>query len=290
MAATVLVTGATGFIGRALSAWLEADGALVLKASQSLGQDLTDASALEPLLHRGIDMVYHAAARTFVPTSWETPSDFYRVNVIGTQTVLDFCRRVGARLIYLSTYVYGRPQYLPVDEDHPVRPSNPYAHSKWLGEELCRYYFEAWQVPVTIVRPFNAYGVGQDSRFLIPSIVRQWVRDRRVRVQDLSPRRDLVYVSDLVEACVAASETGTKTDVFNVGSGRSASVRDIIAALEGVVGEHVAFEETGRRRPDEISDVVADCRLVRDARWRPKTSLEEGLERMLRWATENSDR
>jgi nucleoside-diphosphate-sugar epimerase len=199
---TVLVTGATGFIGNALCSRLEANETKVIRMSRSLGQDVTSQAAFEPFLKSGVGTVYHLAARTFVPESWTDPASFYRVNTIGTQHALEFCRAVGARLFYLSAYVYGTPEYLPIDENHPVQPSNPYAHSKWLGEELCRYYFRTWNLPVTIVRAFNAYGPGQSSRFLVPSIVRQWVQGEVVRVANLAPKRDFVYLDDLVERCV----------------------------------------------------------------------------------------
>lgn len=282
MEETVLVTGATGFVGRALTARLEASGCRVLRMSRTLGYDVSDPSAFDPFLNRGIRTVYHLAARTFVPGSWEEPGPFYATNVLGTQRTLEFCRQAGARLLYLSSYVYGPPLRIPIDEHHRVLPTNPYAHSKWLGEELCRFWLDAWGVPVAIARPFNAYGPGQSTRFLIPSIIGQWIRDGVVRVHDLAPRRDFVYLDDVVSAIMVVSEAKFDGAIYNIGSGHSSSVRDVIDALERVTGRPVRFEETGPQRADEIPEVVAACRLVREGRWSPATSLEAGLERMLR--------
>ena len=289
MTETVLVTGATGFIGSALTARLASEGVRVLTMSSSVGRDVTRPSAFRDFTQARVDAVYHLAARTFIPASWDDPSDFYHVNTLGTQRVLEFCRAVGAPLIYCSAYVYGPPAYLPVDEQHPVLPSNPYAHSKWLGEELCRFYLNAWQVPSTIVRPFNVYGPGQDSRFVIPSIVRQWVRDEIVHIESTTPKRDFVYIADLVDALLVLGRGPFEGEVFNVGSGQSTSVRDVITTLERVVGRPVRYEERGTPRPDEIPEVVAGRRLIGDGRWNPSTSLEQGLAAMVDWERKHID-
>jgi nucleoside-diphosphate-sugar epimerase len=257
--------------------------------SATLGHDLGQPSAFQSFLRSGVETVYHLAARTSVYSSWTDPSAFYLINTAGTQKALEFCRVVGARLFYCSAYIYGTPRYLPIDEDHPVQPSSPYAHSKWLGEEICRFYFHHWQVPVTIVRPFNIFGPGQSPRFLIPSLVEQVVRGDVVRIRSTAPRRDFVYISDFLEACLMLSGTAFEGAVFNIGSGRSASVRDVIVALERLVGQPIRVEETGLLRPDEIMEVAAGCRLIREGRWRPLISLDEGLDRMVRWTMGHSE-
>lgn len=281
----VLVTGATGLIGGALACHLEQHGYQVLRMSRSMGDDVTDPSAFDRFLGERVEVVYHIAGRTFVPESWTVPGPFYETNVLGTQRTLEFCRAADARMLYVSAYVYGSPMQLPVTEDHPVLPSNPYAHSKWLGEELCRFWLRAWGVPLAIARPFNVYGPMQDERYLIPSIVRQWIRDGRVAVDSFTPRRDLVYIDDLVGALAVIAQGDFDGSVYNVGSGSSSSVREVVDALGHVAGSPVPCEERGPRRPDEIPDVIAGCRLVEEGRWRAITSLEEGLERVLRSAT-----
>lgn len=289
-AETVLVTGATGFVGSALSDRLQAEGVRVLRTSASLGQDLRDPAPFRSFLRSGVGTVYHAAARTSVYSSWEDPSAFYLVNTVGTQKALEFCRAVGARFFYCSAYVYGAPRYLPIDEEHPVQPSSPYAHSKWLGEEICRFYLEHWQVPVTISRAFNIFGAGQSPRFLIPSLVQQLIGGDVLRVRSASPRRDFVYIDDLVEACIVLSGGPFDGAIYNIGSGTSTSVREVIAALEQIVGHPIPYEETGSLRQDEIMEVVAGCRLIREGRWRPLVSFDEGLDRVVRSALERLER
>lgn len=278
MPSTVLVTGATGFIGRHLIPALRAAGWIVRTHSQRDGH-----IASCPLEFDGIHHVVHLAAKTFVPESWKTPAVFYETNVLGTVNVLEFCRRTRASLTFLSSYVYGHPRSLPIAEDHPLHAFNPYGHSKILAEKIVRYYAATFEVAAAIVRPFNVFGGGQSEEFLIPKVVRQ-VLDPTVEVvtvHDLRPRRDYLHVDDLVALLMATMATGAE-GTFNAGSGRSASVGEIIAAVERVAGIDKPIHCTGQVRPDEVLDVIADVsRAERELRWRPKVSLEEGLARTI---------
>lgn len=281
MSDAVLITGSEGFVGRRLAANLSGAGHTVLKLSRSLGADVTTADAFEPFRSAGVDVVVHLAGASFVPASWESPHLFYETNTLGTQRVLDFCRQSGASLVYVSSYVYGPPRYLPIDEAHPVAPSNPYAHSKWLGEELCRFYATAFGVRVAIVRPFNLYGPGQSPRFLIAQIVDQWRTKGRVEIEDPEPKRDYLYVDDFVDACRIVCGLTGDCEAYNVGSGSSVSAIEVVRTLEAVVGRPVERETRNRRRRNEIMDVVCRSRLCEDGLWKPSVSLRDGLSRML---------
>lgn len=261
----VLVTGATGFIGRPLVQRLERQGDTVYRFARSLGNDIRAQDAFSAFLGKGIDTVFHLAGRIFVPDSWNNPEDFYAVNTLGTQHVLEFCRQEKVRMIYVSAYVYGVPHYLPIDEKHPVAPNNPYAHSKWLGEELCRFYSGTMGVQTTILRPFNLYGPGQDDNLIIPTIIRQARDGKEIVVKDETPRRDYLHVDDFVEACLAARQAKEPLSIFNVGSGYSLSVREIVEAVIHAAGNRMGWRATGEVRPNEIPDTIADCRLINQA-------------------------
>lgn len=279
---TIMVTGAEGFIGKALSRRLELAGHKVLRSSKRLGQDLLRPDALDGFLKERVDTVFHLAGKAFVPDSWKDPSGFYALNVLGTEHALEFCRKSGARMIYCSSYVYGIPRFLPVSEEHPIAPANPYAHSKWLAEELCRFYAANFGVDSAVLRPFNIYGPGQDERFLPAQLVTQAVRSGRVQVQDLAPRRDYLYLEDFVEGCLAVLAARPRGfSIFNLGSGSSASVSEVIEALERSLGREILIESNNTPRPNEIPDVVAACSLVQSGKWRPTTSLEQGLRNMI---------
>lgn len=279
----ILVTGSTGFIGKPLVRRLEQHGDIVHHFARSLGNDILDKSAFTPFLGKGIDTVFHLAGLTFVPNSWSNPTEFYAVNSLGTQHALEFCRAVSAHMIYISAYVYGVPQYLPIDEAHPVAPNNPYAHSKWLGEELCRFYAGNMGVKATVLRGFNLYGPGQDERFLLPWIIMQAKEGKEIVVKDDTPRRDYLHVDDFVGACILAMQTPDQFRIFNVGSGYSLSVSEFIEAVVRASGNSGGWRCTGEVRQNEIPDTVADCRAIyQELGWGCSKTLVEALSDMMK--------
>ena len=218
-----------------------------------------------------------------MPESWRDPATFIEVNAGGTARIAEFCRERGARMIFVSGYVYGIPESLPIAETAPARPNNPYALSKFLAENLCEFYATYCNIPVTVMRPFNVYGPGQPEAFLISKILRQVVAGDEIEVMDLDPRRDWVYLDDVVDALLAA--LGHRHDgynVFNVGSGVSHSVAEVIAAAQDVAQTHLAVRSQRITRPNELLDVVADvAKANRELNWRPRIDLTEGIKRTL---------
>jgi len=278
---TVLITGATGFIGRPLAARLRGEGREVVAIGSAQG-DIADPATLRPMADRGIGHVVHLAGRTYVPESWAAPRAFFDTNAGGTLNVLEFCRAAGASLTFLSAYLYGIPERLPIAEDAPVRPNNPYALSKHLAEEACRFYSAQHGVAVGIARVFNVFGPGQDARFLIPTILSQLQRDPAVEVRDLAPRRDYVYLDDAVDALAKLAAARPKMATYNVASGTSRSVGDIIAAFQAALGTRKPVIGKSDLRHNEIPEVIGDAsRAAADLGWRPKVSFEQGAARLV---------
>jgi len=285
MSSTVLVTGATGFVGTPLVRELRQAGHTVVCHSIEDGD-----IAVADLKFSGVRHVFHLAARTFVPESWEAPRPFYEVNLLGTVNVLEFCRREGASLTLISSYVYGKPRSLPISEVHPLQPLNPYSHTKILAEETARYYAAQFGVSVTIVRPFNIYGPGQEGRFLVPTLVQQAIDPHadRIVVADLRPRRDYVYISDVVRLVLATLGCAPGS-VFNVGSGASTSIGDLVELINDCVPVRKQVISEDRFRPDEILDVVADVtRARRELGWEPRVGLPDGIRETVNWALARS--
>jgi UDP-glucose 4-epimerase len=278
---SVLVTGSSGFVGRHLVDRLREKGAEVLCLDIAEGKDVTQwkewASAART------DVVCHLAAITFVPTSQSNPRETYYVNLCGTINALEYCRLHGSKIVFASSYVYGNPRHLPVDEKHPILPTNPYARSKVACEMLCRAYVEDFAVRCVVLRPFNIFGPGQGKDFLIPEIVDQIKSGGQVVLKDLTPRRDMLYISDAVEAYVrAAGYEGSAFEVFNIGYGESRSVRDIAEALIRLSGKELRLLSLDTKRPGEISDTVADIRKANELlHWQPAVTIEDGLRSVL---------
>jgi nucleoside-diphosphate-sugar epimerase len=270
----ILVTGADGFVGSHLTQALERDGCSVIRLSSSDG-DIAQVALDYP----GITRVFHLAARTSVPESWQAPRDFYGTNVLGTVNVLELCRRTGASLTYVSSYIYGTPLRLPIGEDHPVRAFNPYSSSKILAEEAARFYAGPFSVPVTIIRPFNVYGPRQTNSFLIPTIIQQArsLETRSIEVADDRPKRDQLFVSDLVELLLRTMDCGGLR-TYNAGSGYSVGIPEIAGLVNELLETSKPLVSRGDARPSEVMDVVADIsRAKADLGWQPKVSLREGL-------------
>ena len=177
------------------------------------------------------------------------------------------------------TALYGEPQRLPIAEDHPVSALNPYTHTKILAEDAARFYEKRFDIPLLIVRPFNIYGPGQRPTFLIPWIVQQVLDPSAevVHVQNLRPKRDYLYVEDAAEFLLAAFRADAH-GVFNMGSGRSASVEEIALLVNKAAGLSKPVVSADRTRPGEVMDMVADtAHAFAELGWRPRTSLEDGI-------------
>ena len=271
----VLVTGARGFVGPHVVRALRDAGWEVLERGRADG-DLAEARPSWPRARH----VVHLAGRTFVPDAWSDPAPFQRDNVLATSHVLEYCRDAGASLVHVSSYVYGVPQRLPIDESHPLQPFNPYAESKIGAERAVEDYQTRFGVGATVVRPFNLYGPGQDARFLIPTIIRQALDPLldAITVADDRPRRDYLHVRDLA-ALIVAAVRAPMGGLYNAGSGESHSVRDVAERVGDLTGRRKPLHVSGPVRPNEILDVVADVsRATTSLGWRPRISLTDGLQ------------
>ena len=275
----VLLTGGSGFVGRRLLQCFRAENMEIFAPGRGA---LDVAANIFP--DQSVDIVIHLAARTFVPDSWVDPAEFYRVNTQGTVNVLDYCRRMHAQLIYVSGYCYGVPTSLPISESALVHPNNAYAFSKSAAEDACRFFFEFFGIPVSIVRPFNIYGPGQSPHFLIPRIVEQAINPAatEIVVEDDTPRRDYVHVDDVIAAIrslLLAPRTGA---TFNVGSGESYSVAQLAKLVCIAANIDKPIVSRGNRRVNDIPDVVADITAIRNAiGWSPSINLIDGLQGMI---------
>lgn len=275
----ILVTGSNGFIGKSLVQKLRSLNHNVIEFSGDILED----EAYRKLHKEEIGHCFHLAAKSFVPESWNSPDAFIETNVYGTEKVLEFCRQSSAALTYVSSYLYGNPEYLPINEQHPVKTPNPYALSKYLAEQLCKFYAEHYKLKVSVIRPFNIYGPGQDKRFLIPELVDKCLgSEKEISVKDLRPKRDYIYISDVVEALVLTLSIKREFSVINIGSGNSLSVAEIVEKIKSQAGVNKNVISADEKRPNEIPDTVADVTLAFELMgWKPKISFEDGIKEIL---------
>lgn len=277
----VLVTGASGFLGQRVCSGLIDAGNSVTPVSRKNGIDVTkweDVQRLGPA-----DVVCHLAGTAGKGGS---PRETYTVNWLGTLHVLEYSRiRKVRAVVVASSYIYGAARYLPVDEAHPLLGQGEYAKSKILAERLGQTYAEEYDLPVLALRVFNAYGPEQQGNMLIPTILSQLTTASEVLLRDPEPRRDFVYLDDVVEAFVLATrslERGFRA--YNVASGQSVSVKGVVREIEKAWGSSFPVRYTGERRDNEIMDSAGNNTLIADTLgWKPKVSLQEGLRRTVEW-------
>jgi nucleoside-diphosphate-sugar epimerase len=158
-------------------------------------------------------------------------------------------------------------------------------HSKILAESVCKFYSDNFDVKVNIIRPFNIYGPGQSDRFLIPEIILQTLsKAEEIKVQDLSPKRDFVYIDDLIDAIILSLNTEGNYNILNIGSGESYSVKEIIDLIQKIANTNKPVISNDNIRKNEIPDVIADISFAKEKlNWNPKFSFEDGLKKLVEY-------
>jgi len=282
----IAITGSSGFVGKHLIQKLRLLKAEIIEIDLDKGIDIVNWEIISRV--GAFDVLLHLAAKSFVPDSFTDPSSVYNTNILGTLNVLELCKKYNARMIYISSYVYGNPEYLPIDENHRVNATNPYAQSKLIGEDLCKAYYRDFNVPTFIFRPFNIYGKGQNAKFLIPSIIEQ-AKTGKVVLNDSRPKRDFIYIDDIVNAYIKAIYFDLKSiEIVNLGSGSSTSVMELVQIIKTKMQDEFTVSYREIIRKSEVLNTVADIsRAQYLLNWKPKISLEEGLSDIILDSYEN---
>ncbi len=312
---TVLVTGAEGFIGSTLVDLLVERGAHVRvlvhykpyaerghlarylgpgSPVETLAGDVRDAGRVMDAV-AGCDTVFHLAALIGIPYSYASPEAYVQTNVAGTENVAAACRRHGVRrMVHTSTSeVYGTALTVPIREDHPLQPQSPYSASKIGADMLALSYAHSFELPVTVVRPFNTYGPRQSARAVIPTILAQLHSGaEEIRLGSTTPTRDFTYVTDTAEGFLALAECDRAIGhAVNLGTGREIAIGDLAQSLIRASGRpaRVVVDEA-RLRPagSEVERLLSDNSRARSwAGWVPRVELEEGLARTSDWVRSN---
>ena len=270
----ILITGANGFIGKNFIEHYN-EAYEIIQVTRDSKFDILDLDTLLDIDE--VETVLHFAAKTFVPDSFDNPYHFYRFNIGSSLNIAEFCRlKKVKKVIYLNSYTYGSPKYLPIDENHPESFHSPYNKSKYIAEQLLFQYLEDISDVVSL-RLFNIYGKYQNDNFLIPTILKQ-ISSKAITVKDLKPKRDYLYIKDLSELLNIIINKNHTHGIFNVGSGRSCSVEEILNTIKDVLNSDLNIISENITRKNEVMDCVADIKKIENKfSWSPKYSLKDGI-------------
>lgn len=312
-----LVTGAAGFIGSHLVEALLARGERVraLVRYNSSGRagwldeipidtrggleiaagDIRDAGFVRNAAE-GCDRIFHLAALIGIPYSYAAPASYVETNVAGALNILEAarCQRPERVILTSTSEVYGSAQYTPIDEEHPLSAQSPYAATKIASDQLALSYHRSFGTPISIARPFNTYGPRQSARAIVPTIVTQALVGGPIKLGNLRPTRDLIYVADTVAGFLAiADELACVGEVVNLATGTAISIGDLAARIQSVAATQCSIVESAERVRPKGSEVEAllgaAVKAGRLTGWTPAVDLNHGLALTIDWIRERRD-
>lgn len=281
----VAISGSHGFVGSNLCSLLNKipNRYKIIPIDIAEGFDLSDKSQCEKI--ESFDVFVHLANLAYVPASYGNPELFYRINYLTTLNALELCRKYKARFIYISSYIYGPPDYLPIDESHAVKPFNPYAQTKVICESLCEGYNRDFDLPIIILRPFNIYGVGQQGDLLIPEIIQQLKQDKTtIQLKDPNPKRDYVNVIDVANAIKVCIDFENRSiSKYNLCSGNSYSVMELTEIVNANLRDKVNFKFSESDRPNEVNETKgSNKKIFEELGWSPSIDLVQGISQIIK--------
>lgn len=313
----VLVTGADGFIGSHLVerfchygyqvrafvyynsfnswGWLDSLPDDTIKNIEVVTGDVRDEHNIRNAM-KETNIVCHLAALIGIPYSYNSPASYVDTNIKGTLNVLQAARdnEVERVIVTSTSEVYGTAQYVPIDESHPLQAQSPYSATKIAADKLSESFYRVYGTPVVIARPFNTYGPRQSVRAIIPTIISQIMSGSDdIHLGNVSPRRDLNYVTDVCEAFVALSKGDNLIgEEVNICSGNDISIGELVERISSIMGKSVSIKcDDVRVRPDKSEvERLLGCnkKIGKLAGWRPKVILDDGLKMTIEWFSKNN--
>jgi NAD dependent epimerase/dehydratase len=309
---TCLVTGADGFIGSHLVehlldsgwqvrafvcynsfnswGWLDSLPAARRDALDIFAGDIRDPNGVRTAM-RDIDTVFHLAALIAIPFSYHSPDAYMETNVRGTLNVLQAARDLGTRrvLVTSTSEVYGTALTVPITETHPRQPQSPYSATKIAADALAESFHRCFDLPVSIVRPFNTYGPRQSARAVLPTIIGQLLAgSTEIKLGDLRPKRDLVFVKDTARgfAEIAACDALVGQDC-NIATGVDVAIGELAQTIVDLINPEARIVQDPERMRPAKSEVFRLCgsneKLRENTGWYPQTTLREGLSQTIEW-------
>jgi NAD dependent epimerase/dehydratase len=313
MIVTALITGADGFIGSHLTEILVNQGYQVKALSQYnsfnnwgwledvdckdkieiLTGDIRDPHYCK-LITRDVDVVFHLAALIAIPYSYIAPDSYVDTNIKGALNICQAAKENGnIRVIHTSTSeVYGTAQYVPIDENHPLQPQSPYSATKIAADAMAMSFYNAFDLPVTIARPFNTYGPRQSARAVIPTIITQIASGvKEIKLGDVTPTRDFNYVDDTCRGFIALAECDESIgETVNIGSNSEITIGDTLNLIKELMGSDVEFViDKDRIRPSKSEVFRLWCdntKIKKLTGFESKVDIRQGLQQTIDWITQ----
>ena len=314
----ILVTGADGFIGSHLVEYLVDKGynvrAFVLYNSfnsygwldtlpkeklakiEFFSGDVRDPNGMRVAME-GIDVVYHLAALIAIPYSYHSPDNYVDVNIKGTLNVLQAARLLKTKrvLVTSTSEVYGTAQYVPIDEKHPFQGQSPYSASKIGADRMAESFYRSFNMPVTIVRPFNTFGPRQSARAVIPTIITQLLNgEKEIKLGDITPTRDLLFVKDTVAGFEAIANTdATIGEEVNIATQSEITVGDLAQSIINKINPSAKIITDNQRLRPEKSEVFrlfgSNQKIQELTNWKQEYTLDKGLDETIAWFSEKEN-
>jgi NAD dependent epimerase/dehydratase len=308
-----LVTGADGFIGSHITEMLVAKGYQVKALSQYNSfnnwgwlEDVNCKDKIEVLtgdirdphyckhITQDVDIIFHLAALIAIPYSYVAPDSYVDTNINGTLNICQAAKENGnIRVIHTSTSeVYGTAQYVPIDEQHPLQPQSPYSATKIAADSMAMSFYNAFELPVTIARPFNTYGPRQSARAVIPTIITQIANGaKEIKLGDITPTRDFNYVEDTCRGLIALAQCDESIgQTVNIGSNFEISISDTLNMIKEVMNSDVKFIVDEQRIRPEKSEVFRlwcdNSKIEKLTGFKPEVDIRQGIQRTIDWITQ----
>lgn len=312
MQTKVLVTGADGFIGSHLVeylvekgykvkafvfynsfnsyGWLDSCNPELLNQIEIISGDIRDYNGVANAM-KGCEIVFHLAALIAIPYSYYSPESYVDTNIKGTLNILQAARNLDLKkvLVTSTSEVYGTANYVPIDEKHPFQGQSPYSATKIGADRLAESFFRSFNLPVTIVRPFNTYGPRQSARAVIPTIISQLLsKETKIKLGDITPTRDLLFVKDTVKGFLAIAESNhTIGEEINIASQSEISVGDLAQKIINKINpkaEIICDNQRIRPSKSEVFRLLGSNEKIKKLTdWTPEYNLDKGLEETIKW-------
>lgn len=315
----VLVTGADGFIGSHLTeslvergyevkaftyynsfnswGWLDSLPKEKLSEIEIFSGDIRDPNGVREAM-RGIEGVFHLAALIAIPFSYHSPDSYVDTNIKGTLNVLQAARELGTERIMITSTseVYGTAQYVPIDEKHPFQGQSPYSATKIGADRLAESFYRSFNLPISIVRPFNTYGPRQSARAVIPTIITQLLSGKEeIKLGALTPTRDFNFVKDTAAGFIAIAESDkTIGEEINIATQKEISIGELATEIIHQINpsaQIVCEEQRLRPEKSEVNRLLGCNKKIKQlTSWEPRYSLQQGIEETIVWLKDNIER